>query len=69
MIGHLRHMAKVRPEGLDRDAARWALDRIAHLENEIAAMLRSHEVLMSLLKERQHKGLDPVANARNQDWD
>lgn len=33
MIDHLKHMAKVRPAGLDRDAAQWALTELARRES------------------------------------
>jgi hypothetical protein len=32
MKAHLKHMAEVRPRGLDRDAVRWALAEIERLE-------------------------------------
>lgn len=34
MLDHLRHMANVRPHGLDRDAAQWAIDEIERLKAE-----------------------------------
>lgn len=36
MEGHLQHMAKVRPHGLDRSAAEWALGEVARLRSRLA---------------------------------
>lgn len=46
VLEHLRHMAEVRPQGLDRDAAEWALERIATLSAQLAeaqAKIERHE--------------------------
>lgn len=34
MIEHLKHMARVRPDGLDKDAAWWAFNEITRLRAE-----------------------------------
>lgn len=47
MRDHLKHMAAVRPQGFDRNAAVWALDEIERLEERVA------ELLIALDGERQ----------------
>lgn len=45
MKEHLVHMSSVRPEGLDRDAAKWVIAELDRLTAERDAALRTIEIL------------------------
>jgi len=46
VLEHLRHMVEVRPQGLDRDAAKWALERIASLSAQLAETRKITEAMV-----------------------
>lgn len=55
MIEHLRHMAEVRPEGPDRDAAQWAIETIDALQAQldhsaICALMATEEQIVAILR-------------------
>ena len=65
MIDHLKHMANVRPNGADKQAAVWALREIDRLNTIITALcaqsgITSHEIARGIREAKYGSGPDTL---------